>query len=893
MSLAPPATPFPAAMVVDFPPKKLHFPVKTLKIGLILVWLCGFILFSISFYATTQILPSSSSSSSSSSSIKEQINNITGSKRPTVTIFTAVRPFCGSIGRKQTLAIRSWLGLSQDIRVVLFTQDPSGFSFAGSFGPGSRVSVEPTIDFTFLGTPFFHSMIARAQASNSDISVVMDSETILLPDFFSTLSYVHKLDHDWLLIASSKNVSDFPFELDVDGKHWVGDNGKRVGTKKLQDFLSHGQWEDCVDKKMIMAWNNGDLPLHNGVLPPFLYGKGFHTLWVINEALSSNFRFVFDASLTISSFFINNIYDGATIESRNWEKVGNSHLGAFYGSLFFHEANYSNLIKLFKCDGHYHFGSTIDNIVYPLGNSIGLKLSDLGVFRSSKHKKLVSCFDEIKPKINVVCSRKKKLMSLEPLSFPFSLELLLSKRADKNKTIVLAIAGYSYKDMLMSWVCRLHLLNVSNFVVCALDDEIYDFSILQGLPVFRDKLAPRNISYDDCHFGTSCFQRVTKVKSRVVLEILKLGYNLLMSDVDVYWFKNPLPLVTTFGPGVFLAQSDEYKITGPINLPRRLNSGFYYAHSDNSTISALKKVVKHASLSNLSEQPSFYDTLCGVNGSNRLGDDMCHEPETNLTVRFLDRNLFPNGAYQDLWDSDDVSSTCMQKGCFVLHNNWISGRQKKLQRQVSSGLWEYDISTRMCLQTWQRSKPISSIFGVQSLEKDSRKPKDVKDGSFSIEGSQKSREFCVRVVHAGGREDLYEKPISVSKIMKKYPGMCVAWPEIFKNPHKAVLSSHELLLPGRKYYLVPLTTVKKLKKKHSSKKKRPTGKKGKSQTVIPSDESDDSVCSAKDYYVSKSKFLVKKHIRSNKQRVPPVVKSKSWRGSDWEPSLTSIQELSP
>lgn len=189
---------------------------------------------------------------------------------------------------------------------------------------------------------------------------------------------------------------------------------------------------------------------------------------------------------------------------------------------------------------------------------------------------------------------------------------------------------------------------------------------------------------------------------------------------------------------------------------------------------------------------------------------------------------------------------------------------------------------------------LGSLLGVQSLEKESRKPKDVKDGSFSIGGSQNSREFCVRVVHAGGREDLYEKPVSVSQIVKKYPGMCVAWPEIFKNPNKAVLSADELLLPGRKYYLVPVTTVKKLKKKHSSKKKRSTGKKG--ETVIPPDESDDSVCSAKDYYVSKekrSKLLVKKHIRSNKQRVPPVVKSKSWRGSDWEPSLTSIQELSP
>ncbi|KAI3733432.1 hypothetical protein L6452_12875 [Arctium lappa] len=638
--------------------------------------------------------------------MKEHIKNLNGSEGPTVTIFAAARAFNGSIGSRQVLAIRSWLGLSLGIRVVLFGQDPSLFSFAGSFGHGSRVSVEPTIDFTFLGTPFFHSMVARAQTSDSDISVLMDSETILLPDFFSTLSYVHRLDHDWLLIASPKNVSEFPFQLGVDGKDWLGNNGKRIKMKK--DFLSHGSWEHCDDKKMIMAWNNGDLPLHNGVLPPFLYGKGFHNFWVINEAMSSDFRFVFDASWTISSFFINDLDDGDNIEARNWENAGNSHLGALYGSLFFREASYSNMIKLFSCGDHYHFGSTKDNIVYPLGSHKGLSFNDLGVFRVRNYKKLLSCFDKIKSLGgNVGCSRKNVLTSLEPLALPFSLELLLSKRADQNKTIVLAVAGYSYKDMLMSWVCRLHLLRITNFVVCALDDEIYDFCVLQGLPVFRDKLAPSNISHDDCHFGTNCFQRVTKVKSRVVLQILKLGYNLLMSDVDVYWFKNPLPLLTTFGPAVFAAQSDEYKITGPINLPRRLNSGFYYAHSDSSTIAALDKVVKHASLSNLSEQPSFYDILCGLNGSYRVGDDMCLEPKTNLTVHFLDRNLFPNGAYQDLWDSSNVSLACKEKGCFVLHNNWISGRQKKLERQVSSGLWEYDMSMRMCWQSWQTSKSIN------------------------------------------------------------------------------------------------------------------------------------------------------------------------------------------
>ncbi|KAD2803964.1 hypothetical protein E3N88_37341 [Mikania micrantha] len=858
----------------------VNFHLKALKMGLLMVWLCGFVLISISFYASNQILPPSS--------IKVQIKNLSNSVGPTVIIFAAARPFIGLIGNRQSLAIRSWLGLSQDIRVILFSKDPSVFSFADSFGPDSRVSVEPNIDYTFLGTPFFHSMVARAQTSDSDISVLMDSETILFPDFISTLSYAHKLDHDWLLFALSRNILDFPFQLDVHGQHWIGNNIQRIKTEKLQEFISHGRWEQCDDKKIIMAWNNGDIPLHNGVLPPFVYGKGFHTIWVINEALSSNFRFVFDASFTISSFFVNNRDFDLKIEKGNWENVGNSHLRAFYGSLFFHEADYSNVIKIFKCSMHYHFGNTAENIIYPLGSPKGLSFNGLEVFRLSNHKKLFGCFDKIKlPGRKEGCSKKNQLMPFEPLVLPFSLELLLSMRADHNKTIVLAVAGYSYKDMLMSWACRLHNLQVSNFVVCALDDEIYDFCVLQGLPVFRDRLAPSNISFDDCHFGTGCFQRVTKVKSRVVLEILKLGYNVLMSDVDVYWFKNPLPLLTTFGPTVFVAQSDEYKITGPINLPRRLNSGFYYAHSDSTTITALNMVVKHASLSNLSEQPSFYDTLCGLNGSYRLDDDTCQEPETNLTVHFLDRNLFPNGAYLDLWDSSNVSSTCKNIGCFVLHNNWISGRQKKLERQMTSGLWEYDTSTRMCLHSWQRFK--RSLFGVQSLDKkDSGNPKAVKDDSFSIGNSLKSREFCVRVVHAGGSEDLYQNPVMVTQLVKNYPGMCLAKPEVFKNPNESVLSGTDLLLPGKKYYLVPLTTLKKLKKKHAAKRNKPMEEMGHV-------ESDDSVCSAK-YYVSKekrSRRLVKKHTESNRKLVVPVKKSKSWRGSDWEPSLTSIQELSP
>ncbi|KAK8615872.1 hypothetical protein V6N13_017445 [Hibiscus sabdariffa] len=672
-------------------------PMKALQTGLWSVWVSGVLLIAVSLYATRS-LPLSNNPIF----IHGSFSDI---EAPKITIFTAPAPFTGSSGTKQSLAIRSWLALSPQISVILFSQHHSAASFATSFG--SRVVVESDIDFTFLGVPFFHSMVAKSRAFKSDIYVFMDTKSILLPDFVSALNYAHKLDNDWLLFASRRNVSDFPFYLDNDGKHWLKD-GKRIRIQELQDTLgSSWQW-NCCDSIMVIAWNNGDMPLHHGVLPPFLYGKGVYNNWLINEALSSGLRFVFDASWTISNIALDDSRrwpnclvkssDASDIERGSWEYDGNSHLAAVYGSSSLHGVNCSIVMKLLKCDGQYLLINSTEDLL----NSYDYERKSLwkgNIQNRRRPKKSLACIVGTTKLQNgtLDCPLRDGIVPTRTLMLPFSLESLLAIITDKNRTVVLTVAGYSYKDMLMSWVCRLRHLRITNFLVSALDSETYQFSIMQGLPVFNDPSAPSNISFNDCHFGTKCFQRVTKVKSRLVLTILKLGYNVLLSDVDVYWFRNPLPMLSSFGPATLVAQSDEYNQTGPINLPRRLNSGFYFACADAPTIAAMEKVVRHAATSGLSEQPSFYDSLCGEGGSFREGDNRCVEPETNLTVHFLDRNLFPNGAYMGLWERENVKSACKKQGCFVLHNNWISGRVKKLERQVLSGLWDYDIATRMCL----------------------------------------------------------------------------------------------------------------------------------------------------------------------------------------------------
>ncbi|KAM2636378.1 hypothetical protein EV1_021012 [Malus domestica] len=182
--------------------------------------------------------------------------------------------------------------------------------------------------------------------------------------------------------------------------------------------------------------------------------------------------------------------------------------------------------------------------------------------------------------------------------------------------------------------------------------------------------------------------------------------------------------------------------------------------------------------------------------------------------------------------------------------------------------------------------------------------KEVDAASISLDLRWCSKDvFLLRIVHAGGREELYQNVVPASQLMEKYPGMCVARPEVFKNPQEALLRPEESLLVGQKYYMIPSTTAHKIKKKHQKKlmaeeaaERKEEAPDAKITVDSGRSDTDDSVCSAKEYYGSKerwSKCKRRKNFRGKKPFVPPLPRTSSCRGINWEPSLTSVQELSP
>ena len=284
-------------------------------------------------------------------------------------------------------------------------------------------------------------------------------------------------------------------------------------------------------------------------------------------------------------------------------------------------------------------------------------------------------------------------------------------------TLVAVTAGYA--EMLMNFVCNLRELGLAdNLLVAALDEDLYRFAFTQGLPVYYEDTSDigKDVDTAACHFGTPCFRQFTKFKSRAVLHVLKAGYSVLWTDVDIVWFGDPLPALVAVGPGTLPIQSNEPNATLAGTGIRRINSGFYFARSDEKTIAAFGAIVAHAATTTLSEQPSFYDVLCGERGqlvankSNSIeavrGREECVWTNGLRTV-FLPRDEFANGAAFSFWSAKNVRKACGK--CVILHNNWISGKDAKESRLVENGFWYYDGSRRMCIHPWHRR--LSAMYG--------------------------------------------------------------------------------------------------------------------------------------------------------------------------------------
>ena len=321
----------------------------------------------------------------------------------------------------------------------------------------------------------------------------------------------------------------------------------------------------------------------------------------------------------------------------------------------------------------------------------------------------------------------------------WTMQEILRDRASKDGFVLLTAVNFGYREHLMNFKCNLDQFGMKHFVIAAMDHEMYEWGSQRGLPIYLASSANATTAglmkqaRIGGKFGSEGFRSLTKLKSVAVLDVLKAGYSVVWSDVDITWFNSPFEAFADFmktGAGITI-QSNAPFIQNPNRtaLPhetvakiektdnpaayRRLNSGLYVAPNNALVRSAFQEIVDHAATTKLSEQPSFDEILCERAPSERSYASCTYRPKSlaqlvvsrggtnasSLHVQLLDRFKYPNGAVLAGENNDNVYTLGREafskytgENIVAAHNNWIAGESLKKQRQKVAGWWFVDAS---------------------------------------------------------------------------------------------------------------------------------------------------------------------------------------------------------
>ncbi|CAN8062256.1 unnamed protein product [Agarophyton chilense] len=629
-----------------------------------------------------------------------------------IEIFSAPKPFIGDDKPGNERAIRSWLRLNPTPRITLLGYETGYEEAAEEFG----LHIERRVDKNFLGVPLFNSMFQRANDSKAMVTVIINGDILLFDDFVQTVKKVISNFEHFLVVAARYDVDKLPDNLEDTDPEYV--------RKIRQHVLSTGTLHTYGGMD-VWAWNTQGPRLFDPVMPHFIFGRGKYDNWLTHETIAAGRRQVVDASETCLTVHVRHDYHLVT--GGGDSKAGGKRrlLGAFWS-----EGKKSKFELFINIYLSLHVGSytnQMGNVLFapwklslcmePMGMCLlkrkrpGICNCEFSSFVSNTQtdpvvkngSRVIRCgMISVETKENFVIPVLVPEGSTEAPAFglPLTMKSVIEKVV-VNNTVILSALNYGYRGIMMNWVCNMRHLGITNFVIAALDADLYKFAYTRGLPTYLENTIFQGLNssiISDATYGSDSFKQLTKMKSRVVVRILKEGFNVMWTDSDIIYFRNPLQDMWAYHADLSIqtnAPDNE-----PMNGRRRLNSGFYLARSNPATIQAFEDIILFASKSRMSEQPCFYDVMCGKEGQRAEGGDTCKY--NGMIVKLLNRHLYPNGITDGIWDTTPGKIPEKFPHLFILHNNWVKGADGKRDRFERHGFILYDRESELCVypETW-------------------------------------------------------------------------------------------------------------------------------------------------------------------------------------------------
>ncbi|KAI9033203.1 nucleotide-diphospho-sugar transferase-domain-containing protein [Hyaloraphidium curvatum] len=247
--------------------------------------------------------------------------------------------------------------------------------------------------------------------------------------------------------------------------------------------------------------------------------------------------------------------------------------------------------------------------------------------------------------------------------------------------VMVSFASASYWDMTLNFVKSVQQAGIPNLLIVTMDNASSLFASEVGIPFFPYHAHLNSSDGGTDEFGTDIFRDMVNRRCSLIAVALRAGFNILLSDVDVVWKRNPFPFFSQ-GDYDLEIQSDSRRAFTE-RMPQTpfsdfVNAGLFYARGIPKVTDLFQTLADR-----LREDPTRDDQT----ELNRLLNDNAF----NIRYRVLDPVLFPNG-FQHF--SRSISARAGVDP-FCIHNNWVIGQTTKIYRFREAGVWLQDPPERL------------------------------------------------------------------------------------------------------------------------------------------------------------------------------------------------------
>ena len=296
-----------------------------------------------------------------------------------------------------------------------------------------------------------------------------------------------------------------------------------------------------------------------------------------------------------------------------------------------------------------------------------------------KNEKISNDYHEKNLIINTISSQstttsailKPNTSSFQNLTKENILEVMNRNKYDGS--CIVTISNYGFKNLTLNWIESLKRINLSKFVIFALDIDIVKLLSQKG---YEDRivLVPNNwidfnLSSNFSYFKSKEYNKITQAKTQIVYNILKLGQNILFSDPDIVFLNknilNHIHYLAKYSPAQIFFSQDQH------SNQFHFNTGFYYAKASNYVQELFLRLIneQRKDESNAIDQFVF--------------NKMIKSNDLNTKIAPLDHILFASGQvyfHEKINDKYNITP-------YMVHANYLTGETNKVNAFKSKNLW--------------------------------------------------------------------------------------------------------------------------------------------------------------------------------------------------------------